>query len=131
MGLPCLKENDPASRLRTRNLSMPRSRPPRQRSDSLIEDNPKCPKENVVPKKKEIRVCRDNATQGKGVKTRLPCFRLMRRREKSIFEGGQLSETETSKRGNMSEVVRRNLSNKTSEIRRTFVFRTSTPVGPR
>ena len=48
--------------------------------------------------------------------------------EKKHLLGGQLSETETSKRGNMSEVLRRNPSNKTSEIRRTFVFRTSTPA---
>ena len=60
------------------------------------------------------------------------CFWSMRRigGEKKHLLGGpcQLSETETSKRGNMSEVLRRNPSNKTSEIRRTFVFRTSTPA---
>lgn len=50
----------------------------------------------------------------------------MRPRRREL--GGQLSETETGKSGNMSEVLRRNPSNKTSEIRRTFVFRTSTPV---
>ena len=48
--------------------------------------------------------------------------------EKKLLLGGQLSETETSKSGNMSEVLRRNPSKKTSEIRRTFVFTTSTPA---
>ena len=78
----------------------------------------------------EIGVCRDHSPPAKGViaasKTRLLCFWLVSRRRREL--GGQLSETETGKSGNMSEVLRRNPSNKTSEIRRTFVFRTSTPV---
>jgi len=36
--LPCLKESDPASRSRMRNLSMPRSLPPSQRSDCCFQD---------------------------------------------------------------------------------------------
>ena len=84
----------------------------------------------------EVGVCRDNAPSAKGViaplTTRLLCFRPMSRRRRERATVGwptrQLSETETSKSGNMSEVLRRNPSNKTSEIRRTFVFRTSTPA---
>ena len=91
---------------------------------------------------REIGICGDNAP-AKGVITQKisfnePSVRKERKTlvfgwsavdgEKKHLLGGQLSETETSKRGNMSEVLRRNPSNKTSEIRRTFVFRTSTPA---
>jgi len=55
------------------------------------------------------------------------CFWSMRRigGEKKHLLGGpcQLSETETSKRGNMSEVLRRNPSNKTSIVELLFLER--------
>jgi len=59
------------------------------------------------------------------------CFWSMRRigGEKKHLLGGpcQLSETETSKRGNMSEVVRRNPSNKTSIVELLFLERRLPP----
>ena len=59
------------------------------------------------------------------------CFWSMRRigGEKKHLLGGpcQLSETETSKRGNMSEVLRRNPSNKTSIVELLFLERRLPP----
>ena len=105
--LPFFQESGPVSPLRMRNPSTPRSRL-RPRSD--------CWKKT-------------NSMRLQCWKERLLCFSGWGgEEEKRHLLGGQLCETETSKHRNMSEVLRRNPSNKTSGICRTFVFRTSTPA---
>ena len=96
---------------------------------SVSVENEKSEYAEIAPQAKEWLLTKSTSMRLQCWKERLLCFSGWGgEEEKRHLLGGQLCETETSKHRNMSEVLRRNPSNKTSGICRTFVFRTSTPA---